>query len=86
MGKVQLVDEDLMEGERVVEAVSPTGRLLAAMWLYHSDAGTYYLVLALSEVSPLAAYSKVQGVLAQLRPPSSIALEDIRIVKADGCS
>jgi hypothetical protein len=81
MGKVQLVDQEIQEGKRIVEAIAPDGKLVAALWIFDAEAGAYYLTLALSEKSPLAAYSKVQTVLSNLQPSSKIALDDIRIVK-----
>lgn len=83
MGKSQLVEADINEGRRLFDTVRNSEKVIAALWFYDADSRGYHLVLALPEASPLAAYTRIQGVLGGLTPPSSIGLEEIRIVKAD---
>lgn len=70
-----------MEGRRLVDVVRKTERVLAAFWFYDTEAQKYQIVLAIPEPSPLAAYGRVQTIFRNLRPPSSIRLEDLRILK-----
>lgn len=83
MGKIKLVDEEIKEGERIVSELVKSGHLVAALWLFDAEASSYYLLLALSEESPLLAYSKVQKLLSGLQPPSTVRLEDVKVVNED---
>jgi hypothetical protein len=62
MGKVQLVEQDIKDGERVVDAVAAEGNLSAALWLYDGEAGTYQLMhLRRDEVGMLQGETAAQG-------------------------
>jgi hypothetical protein len=83
MDKTVLVERDLMEGKRLIEALDQERfPLTAALWLFLPDLGVWRLVLgspAVDQEGPRHAYTAVQSVLDKLRPPVSIDLDDISV-------
>jgi hypothetical protein len=79
MDKTILVDRDIEEGRRLIEAIIRDGfPLEAAIWFFDSEAGEWRLMLASSlveEKGPRIAYAWIQPILAGLS--LTITLPDI---------
>src|SRR4051794_12127844 len=67
MDQATLVERDLEEGRRLVQALDAAGfPVLAALWSFSSEEGDWWLVIAsprVTELGPRAAYTQIQGVI-----------------------
>jgi hypothetical protein len=86
MDKKTLVNEDVPNGAKLVEALDQAGiPIPAAFWYYSTDRGEWRLVLGtplFDRKGPIAAYTAVQAVLLQMPEIASFELDNISIVSA----
>lgn len=84
MDKTVLVEKDIQEGKRLIEALDKADfQAEAAMWFYLTDSDEWRLLIAspfVEKNGPKKAYSFIQSVLAQLSPSSEIPLKDISVL------
>ena len=84
MDKTVLVEKNIGEGRRLLEALDSAGfRVLAALWFYLTEDEEWRLIIAsplIDEKGPRECYAFVQRTLEQLSPPSDISLKQISIV------
>ena len=84
MDKTVLVEKDIQEGKRLIEALDKTDfEVEAALWFYLTDSDEWRLLIAspfAEKNGPKKAYSFIQSILAQLPPPSGISLKDISVL------
>lgn len=87
MDKTALVEKDVEEGKRLIEALDNAGfQVRAVLWFYLAESDEWRFVVAsplVERKGPKEAYAFVQAVLAQLLPPSGISLEDISVVSPE---
>lgn len=84
MDKTALVERNIEDGRRLLEALDEADfQVLAALWLYVVEDEEWRFMVA----SPLVgqrgtkeSYAFIQGVLAQLSPPSEISLKQVSVV------
>ena len=84
MDTAVLVEKNIEEGKRLIEALDKTDfQVQAALWFYSPDSEEWQLLIA----SPFVekedlekAYSFIRSVLNQLSPPSEIPLIAISVV------
>ena len=86
MDKAALVEADVQEGRRLIQALDEKGfSLRAALWFYLPDLAEWRLLLGSPLVDtdgPKLAYRRVQAVLTRMSPPSRLTLQSISIVSA----
>lgn len=96
MDKTALVERNIEDGRKLVEALDQAGfQVRAALWFYFSEAGQWRLVVAsplVDQLGPINAYTSVQSVLRNLTSTNSnaqdynsastfgISLQDISVV------
>ena len=84
MDKTPLVEKDMEEGRRLIEALDKTEfQVEAAMWFYSTDSGEWQLLIAspfVEKNGPKKAYGFIQSELAKLSPTSGISLKDISVL------
>ena len=84
MDKTILVENDIQEGKRVIEALDNANfQVEAAMWFYLADSEEWRLLIASPFVEnngPKEAYRFIQRVMVQLSPPLEISLKDISVL------
>jgi len=82
-----LVEKDVEEGKRLIEALDNAGfQVRAVLWFYLAESDEWRFVVAsplVERKGPKEAYAFVQTVLAQLLPPSGISLEEISVVSPE---
>lgn len=87
MDKTALVEKDVEEGKRLIEALDNAGfQVRAVLWFYLAESDEWRFVVAsplVERKGPKEAYAFVQTVLAQLLPPSGISLEEISVVSPE---
>jgi len=87
MDKTALVEKDIEEGKRLIEALDNAGfQVRAVLWFYLAESDEWRFVVAsplVERKGPKEAYAFVQAVLAQLLPPSGISLEEISVVSPE---
>lgn len=87
MDKTALVEKDVEEGKRLIEALDNAGfQVHAVLWFYLAESDEWRFVVAsplVERKGPKEAYAFVQAVLAQLLPPSGISLEEISVVSPE---
>ncbi|MCK4731777.1 MAG: hypothetical protein KAT65_04885 [Methanophagales archaeon] len=87
MDKTALVEKDVEEGKRLIEALDNAGfQVRAVLWFYLAESDEWRFVVAsplVERKGPKEAYAFVQAVLAQLLPPSGISLEEISVVSPE---
>ena len=87
MDKTALVEKDVEEGKRLIEALDNAGfQVRAVLWFYLAESDEWRFVVAsplVERKGPKEAYAFVQEVLAQLLPPSGISLEEISVVSPE---
>jgi hypothetical protein len=86
MDKATLVEQDIEEGERLVDLLVKSGeKVPVALWLYNSDRGNWRLVLAVPQMarSPQEGYYFLQNVLKDIRPPVHLTLQDITLISPE---
>jgi hypothetical protein len=85
-----LVEKNIEEGKRLIEALDRTNfQVQAALWFYSSDSEEWQLLIA----SPFVekedlekAYSFIRSVLSQLSPPSEIPLIAVSVASPNHLS
>lgn len=84
MDKTILVEKDIEEGRKVIEALKENGfPVNAAFWLYKSEPDEWRLTFAsplIDEQGPFKAYSFVQKVLSKFSPPLGIAVAETTVL------
>jgi hypothetical protein len=84
MDKTALVEKDIEEARRLVEALDTADFVVrAALWYYLSDADEWRLIVAsplVDEKGPKEAYALIQEVLGKMSPPSKLSLGEISVV------
>jgi hypothetical protein len=86
MDRTSLVEHDLNEGRRLVQALDTVGfPLPAAFWFYHSERDRWQLMIGspvVTDKGPLYAYEVIQKALASASPRIELNLDDI-VVTSD---
>src|ERR1019366_3856595 len=84
MDKSELVERDLAEGRRLVDALDKAGiPLPVAFWLYLQELGVWQLRLCspyVKEFGPKHAYGIVQTILATASPVIELDLDAIAVI------
>lgn len=84
MDKTALVENDIRDGERLVDALDNAGfQVEAALWFYLTDSDEWRLLIASPFVErngPKDSYSFIQSVMAELSEPLAISLKDVSVV------
>jgi hypothetical protein len=87
MDKTALVEKDIEEGRRLIEALDNAGfQVRAVLWFYFAESDEWRLIVAsplVEKKGPKGAYALIQAVLAQLSPPSKISLSEISVVSLE---
>jgi hypothetical protein len=82
MGQTTLVDQDIDNGRRLIEALDAAGfPIVVAFWFFLPEEEDWRLIIASAkedEVGPLAAYTEIQGVLRA--SVSTLSLRRISVV------
>ena len=83
MDKSTLVDKDINEGKKLIEAIDEAGiTLQAALWFYLSESDEWRFMIALpviDQTGPKKTYKIIQSILSKMEP-LGISLKDISIV------
>lgn len=84
MDKTILVEKDIEEGQKVIEALQENGfPVNSAFWLYKPEPDEWRLTFAsplIDEQGPFKAYSFVQKVLAKFSPPVGISVAETTVL------
>jgi len=84
MGRKILVEKDIEEGKRLIEALDKANfGVKAALWFYLTDSDEWRLIIASpyeEENGPKMAYSFIQREQKKLTPPIDIFLKDISVL------
>jgi hypothetical protein len=84
MDKFTLVEKDIQDGARVVDALEKSDlRVEAVLWSYFPEAEVWRLMIAsplVHEKGPLATYKRVHAILDEIVPPVEIAVTDTTVV------
>lgn len=87
MDKTLLVDKDIEDGKRLVEALDISGfPVTSALWFYLTDSDEWRLLLAspwMVEKGPKKTYALIQSVIAESEPPLSILLKRISVMNPE---
>jgi hypothetical protein len=82
--KTTLVDRDIEDGIRLIEALDKIHfRIQAALWLYNPESFWWRLIIAtplVDERGPRYTYTNVQGGMKSITPPLSISLQDVSVI------
>ena len=84
MDKKVLVEKDIEEGKRLIEALDKTDfQVEAAMWFCMTDSEEWRFLIAspfVEKKGSREAYGFIQSVLAKLSPPSEVSLKNISVL------
>ncbi len=84
MGQTVLVEKEIEEGKRLIEALDKANfQVEAAMWFYLTDSDQWRLFIAspfAEKNGPKNAYSFIQSVMSKLSEPLGITLKDISVL------
>jgi len=84
MDKTALVETDIEDGKKLVEALDKANfPVHSALWFYLSESDEWRFIVASSlvdENGPKDAYTQIQRVLAKLSKPFGISLKNISVV------
>jgi hypothetical protein len=84
MGKTQLVDKDIEDGKKLIEALDRSSfPVTGALWFYITDSDEWRLLLVsplVAERGPKSTYALIQSVMAKLEPPLGILLKRISVL------
>lgn len=84
MDKASLVEEQIDDGKKLVEALDGAKvAVRAAMWFYYPEPNDWRLIIAtpfLDDVGPMKTYELIQNVIEKSLPDLSIKLRNIFLV------